>query len=102
MLAGFVDQRTLLANLLLLLAILFCATVGFFVIVGGITGLKIALWKRAQKQAADAEIRRKLRPDGTPYPPAGRGMCDGCGKVFDAVYHLPDGAKRCAACLERG
>lgn len=44
-----VDPRTLPINLLLLLAIVLCAVVLFFLFVGGTTGLRLLLWRREQR-----------------------------------------------------
>ena len=80
--------------------------VGLFIVGGMIlTGLgtviKWRLFVRKQKRArleADAE---HYRPDGQPYPPCGRGLCDHCKQAFEKVYYLPEGRRLCPACYEQ-
>jgi len=54
-------------------------------------GLELRAWRKVAKD-------QKLRPDGIPYPPSGRGMCDTCEKAYDKVYYLPDGRRICPGC----
>jgi len=49
-------------------------------------------------RAAEKDIQAKLRPDGLPYPPSGRGMCDNCQKPEDKIYYMPSGKRLCAEC----
>lgn len=96
-----VDPVTFAINLHLVIGAVLLLTVLLIAVIGIWTGIKIGLWRRDRKRAAQAEQRRKFQPDGQPYPPAGRGLCDGCGRMFDKVYHLPTGERRCPLCYER-
>lgn len=60
-------------------------------------------WRRrkARIKRAEAESHEKMfRPDGLPYPPTGRGMCDACERAFEKVYYLPTGRRLCPECYE--
>jgi heme exporter protein D len=74
-----------------------------FAVVAG--ALVIAIIRsRRRERAAEAEREKarlaKLRPDGLPLPPHGRGMCAACGKAFERVYFLSDGRRLCPGCYE--
>ena len=62
--------------------------------------IAIKWWRFSHRQKrADAEARAAaLRPDGLPYPPAGRGMCEACTRAFDKVYFMPNGRRLCPDC----
>jgi len=62
--------------------------------------LKWQLWRMSQRRAKLLAHMIKFRPDGLPYPPAGRGMCDSCEKAHEKVYHLPSGRRLCTDCYE--
>ncbi len=85
-------------NIVLLIGLLFCATVGLVLLVAGWTALKILIWQ-ARRMHAEAEARRvKYDADGVELPPTFRGSCDHCGHVFDRVYSPPDGPQLCPRC----
>lgn len=87
-------------NICLLIFLLTIAIVGLVLLIATWTGTKIVLWKRAQAQA-EADVRRKrVDADGNPLPASGRGICESCQNVSDAVLHLPDGTRRCRACYD--
>lgn len=54
--------------------------------------------KARDRLAARAYFKRTHQPDGTPWPPAGRGMCDKCQKAFERVYQMPDSSRMCPTC----
>ena len=83
-----------------------------FLIFGALTALIVAgpailvaivvvrhvLWGRARDRA-EAEARRaKYRPDGQPYPPSDRALCDVCARVCRKVYYLESGQRVCEDC----
>lgn len=95
-----VDPVTLGINLAIIIGAVLLAVFILIAIITTWTGVSIGVWGFRRKSAEDAERRRKFRPDGTPYPPASRGLCDGCQRVHETVYHLPSGERRCPACYE--
>ena len=86
------------ANIFVLIGLLLAAGVAVVVIVAAWTGLKIGLWRWRRQQGEAEERRRRIRPDGQPYPPASRGICGDCARVSETVYHQPDGSRLCAEC----
>lgn len=66
---------------------------------GALTFLNYARRKAAAKLSQEATGSATHQFDGTPFPPASRGMCDACSKAFDWVYHLPEGRRLCPACF---
>lgn len=98
MLLALVDRVTLAINLALIIGAVILAVVVLLLIVAGWTGINIVSWNRRRRQGEIEYRARRVRPDGTPYPPAGRGLCDGCQQVHDPVYHLPDGQRFCPEC----
>ncbi len=59
------------------------------------------VWRfRRGKARRDAQ-RRRIRPDGQPYPPTGMGICCECERADLAVYHLPSGRRLCKDCYAR-
>jgi hypothetical protein len=95
---GQVDIRTFGINVYLIIGAVVVLVILFPVIITVWTLLKIAFWqaevRRAQRQAA----KERLADDGQPYPPAGRGLCDVCGKATNKVYHLSSGRRMCDDC----
>jgi hypothetical protein len=67
-------------------------------VVAGWTLVKVLTWRARQKRADVRRVERKLKPDGTPYPPAGPGVCQCCQRASAAVYHLPSGQRLCSDC----
>lgn len=97
---GLVDRETLSLNMALILGALLLSIALVFVIIAAWTGTNVLFWRRRQARAVEEEHRRTHRPDGEPYPPAARGLCDRCNRVCEKVYHLPSGQRRCPACYE--
>ena len=98
---AFVDPRTFGINLYIIIGAVLLLALLFVVIIFGWTALKTGIWQLGRSRAARRETRRKLQPDGQPYPPAAQGLCDRCRRSCDLVYHLPAGERRCPACYER-
>lgn len=78
-----------------------------FLLVAGLVIFLIALvrfqiWRLRQRRAYAQALAAKTQPNGEPYPPAGRGLCDRCGQAFDKVYHLRSGQRLCPACYSGG
>jgi len=89
----------LLENLVLLGGILTIIAVLGVVLAGGFVGFRVLRWHLARRREESRSRRRRTGADGVPLPRAGRGLCDSCARVRDAVYHLPDGHRRCEECL---
>ena len=92
------DLRTFGFNIYVLIGALLLAAVVAVLIVAAWTLLKIVIWRARQRRAEVAERRRRLGPDGQPYPPAAAGICGRCQRAHDVVYHLPTGERLCATC----
>jgi hypothetical protein len=93
-----VDPTTLGRNLYLIIGAVLLLLILLSVVIAVWTGVNVAFWRRAQKRSAAEDKRRRIGPDGRPYPPAARGLCDRCHRVDETVYHLPSGERRCPAC----
>lgn len=94
-------QQMFFINLMILVALLILAVVGFVVLVASWTGLKIGIWHFRRKRADRQEQQRKQRPEDKAALPVGRGLCNRCGTVFNEVYHLPSGERICPACYQQ-
>ena len=64
-------------------------------------------WRNRKRLERDQHLANRERfvethqADGTPFPPAARGLCDQCEKALEHVYHLPDGTRLCPACFHK-
>ena len=82
----------------LLLSLLVLVPVLAAVIVAMITAVNLLL-RRTKRRAAERQAHSiKFRPDGEPYPPASRGMCDSCEQAYEKVYNMPSGKRLCPDC----
>lgn len=95
---ALVDPVTLAINLGIIIGAVIFGVVLLILVVAAWTGVKLGLWRRSRRQAEQEARRRTHGPDGRPYPPAGRGLCDRCQRALDKVYYLPSGERRCPAC----
>lgn len=84
----------------LLVGILVALLLVAVVLISTWTGLRVFLFRRTVRKSEEHEHRRKFRPDGTPYPPRGEGICSQCGKVGKEIFHLPDGRRLCLDCYD--
>ena len=91
----FVDFRTFAQNIYLLIALLLVLAVGVVLLLATVTGVKLGIWHLRERHERARHRRERFRPDGKPYPPAGRGICDRCGQPFEKVYHMPSGERLC-------
>lgn len=95
-----VDPVTLGANLYLIIG---GVVLAIFLLIGIVvlwTGINAGIWRARQARDERAARNRKFRADGTPLPPAHRGLCDRCQKPYERVYYLPDGERYCPKCYE--
>ncbi len=102
MLADSGQLRMFGANLYLLIGALICLAITLVLILVAWTATRAWLWKSRQRRSVEELARRRLDPDGNPYPPTGRGVCEICNRAYDRVYYLPTGQRRCAGCYQRG
>ncbi len=63
-----------------------------------VMAIKWQLWSARMRRARRAARAIKFRPDGQPYPPSGRGMCDICEQPHEKIYYLSDGQRLCPQC----
>jgi hypothetical protein len=84
----------------LLIALPLVLLILLFVTLSVIILLKSLLWQNRKRRAYRQAMKEKYRPDGQPYPPTGRAMCDACQKPYEKVYHLPSGQRLCTDCYE--
>lgn len=96
-----VSPQTFALNMYFLIGLLIVAGVAIVLIIAFWTSIKIWIWNIRRRKADEAEHRRHFRPDGQPYPPASRGVCAGCARALDGVYHLPSGRRLCPDCYRR-
>ena len=76
-----------------------------FVLAGLLTwailvSLRWQRWRAAVRKACRQTEAARIRPDGKPFPPAERGMCDACRRPFEKVYYLPDNRRLCPGCYK--
>ena len=57
--------------------------------------------KARVRQGRAKAYRQTHQPDGHPYPPSARGLCDNCQKPFEKVYYLQSGRRLCLDCHRR-
>ena len=94
-LLGAVKLRMFGANIWLLVGVLILLVVGLAVLIAIWTGVNILWWRASRHRAEQNMHRRHHLPDGTPLPPASRGICDRCQQVANPVYHTKDGRHLC-------
>lgn len=97
---ALVDPKTLGLNLWLIIGALLLSVFVIILIIAAWTGVNIGIWQYRRKAAERDKHRRTHRPDGRPYPPAMRGLCQRCQRVHESVYHLPSGERLCPGCYE--
>jgi hypothetical protein len=97
---GF-DPRVFGANIFLLIGLLLAAAVGFLLLITVWMLVKAWLWQIAERREKRRVHRESFRPDGEPYPPFDRGICDRCGRAIDKVYYLPSGERLCPEDYEK-
>jgi hypothetical protein len=95
-----VDPQTLGANLFLLIGVLLIVVIVLILMLGGWVAIKAWIWQARRDRAQHQRQQERLRPDGKPYPPMGRGMCDQCARAFERVYFLPTGRRLCPDCYK--
>ena len=84
------------ARLLMVVPLVFVAIVA---VVWMLTvAIRWQLWSARRRRAARQAVAERFRPDGEPYPPGGRGMCDRCQAAHEKVYFLQTGRRLCEAC----
>jgi len=98
---GQVDIRTLGVNTYVIIGAVVILAILFLMAVTAWTLLKVALWQAEVRRAQRQADKERLADDGQPYPPAGRGLCDVCGKAANKVYHLSSGRRMCDDCYQR-
>jgi hypothetical protein len=96
-----VSPQVFALNIYFLIGLLIVLGVVIVLIVAFWTSIKIWIWSVRRRKADEAEHRRRFRPDGRPYPPLARGICQGCARALDEVYHLPSGQRLCPECYHR-
>lgn len=98
MLADEGQLRMFAQNMYLLIGALICLGALAILVFLAWTGTKMGIWHLRRQRAEVRYRRQKLGGDGTPLPPTARGLCAGCQRVFDRVYHLPSGQRLCPEC----
>ena len=60
----------------------------------------VRVWIAQRRLAAQRRCQHdaKYAPDGHPYPPLARGICDNCQTLSDDVFFLKSGARLCRKC----
>ena len=96
------DLKNFAINIYFLIGLLIALAVLLALVVAVWTLVKVLLWRSRRNRADAQEAARKLQPDGTPYPPAGPGVCHCCQRASDTVFHLPSGQRLCRECYGRG
>ncbi len=93
---SFLITNTYIAIIFCFLALIALVILAFFLL----GCLKVAMLQLRQKKAAIAAHLASIGPDGKPYPPSGRGLCDNCSKVVEKVYFIPSGRRLCKRCYK--
>ena len=100
MLADDAQLRMFALNIYFLIGALLVLGLLGAMLFAAVVAIRSGLWQLRRKQAEQAEHRRKVQPNGQPYPPAAQGLCDRCGGSFLKVYHLPAGRRFCPECYD--
>lgn len=87
-------------NICLLIFLLLGLAVLLIFIFSSWTGARVMLWRASRRKAEEAHRRGRFSAGGRPLPPTGRGICEGCLRVAEVVYHLPDGRRLCGRCYD--
>lgn len=95
-----VSPETFKQNMSFLVVLLIGLAVFVALLIAAWTGLKIWLWHCAVRAERKKDGGLKFRPDGRPYPPSSRGICDACGGSYDKVYFLDSHQRVCPACFQ--
>ena len=78
---------------MLLISVPLVVAASYALLIGTIVAINwLRRWARQRAGRLEA-FREKYLPDGLPYPPSGRGMCDSCGKPSEKVYYVPSGVR---------
>ena len=95
------DLRMWVVNIYFLLGLLVVLAVLAVVTIVVIAVIRARIWRAGVKRAERQDWQRKHRPDGQPYPPSGRGICDSCQKQSEKVYFLESNSRLCPECYEK-
>jgi hypothetical protein len=95
MILGEIDYFMFGANIWLLVGILLLGVVAIGVLIAAWTGVNIIVWKLRTRKAQTDYRRERFRPDGTPYPPSARGICERCKTVYPRVYYVESVGRLC-------
>lgn len=87
-------------NICLLIFLLLGLAILLIFIFSSWTGARVMLWQASRREAEEARRRGRFSADGRALPPTGRGICEGCLRVAEVVYHLPDGRRLCGRCYD--
>lgn len=93
-----IDLRMWALNIYFLIGLLFALTIIAIITILLISYIRARLWHASVKRTQQADHRAKHHPDGRPYPPTGRGLCDNCQKPAEKVYFLSSGLRLCPDC----
>ncbi len=85
-------------NMHLLIGILVFLAVALVLAIAIWTAVRIWIFRARTAKAHREELASKSNLDGSRLPPSSPGICQQCGAVQDAVYHLPHGGRLCGAC----
>lgn len=96
-----IDPKLFYLMLYILLALLVLVPIGIILVIFLITAIK--MWrKEASIRAAAAQAYAEAHgPDGKPYPPSCRGLCEHCSQYDARIFHIQDGPKLCATCYAK-
>ncbi|MFP4052868.1 MAG: hypothetical protein ACLFV7_03290 [Phycisphaerae bacterium] len=95
---GFFDPAMLVRLWKLLMLVPVLMVVGIVVGILLVTLVHWGIRGALRRHSIAAAKRAKRQPDGRPWPPHCRGLCDRCANPADRVYHMPEGRRLCHAC----
>jgi len=96
-----VDTHTFGLNLYFIIGALVVGLAVLVVMLVLWIAVRCLVWEIRLRRAAAEAGRIHIGPDGLPYPPVGRGLCEVCAIVSDKVYHLASGQRMCEDCYRR-
>ena len=82
------------------IAIPFVIAFAFILLITVLTLKNWIKWKIEFERAARQDWKETHRPDGKPYPPAARGICQQCEKYSPCVLSTHDGHRICKSCYD--
>ncbi len=88
-------------NIFLLIGLLLFGLITFILLIVFWTTIKVYFFQRQQRTNPYKKFGWKTVAPVEGMPPSSAGICDTCGRVLSAVFHLPGGVRQCSTCYRK-